>query len=39
MLLTDDNRRLELAERGFQAFSRRDLVATVRNALAQGGAG
>jgi hypothetical protein len=39
MLLADDNRRLELAERGFQAFSRRDLVATVRNALAQGGAG
>ena len=39
ILLADDKRRLELAERGFQAFSRRDLVATVRNALAQGGAG
>jgi|KBSSwiStaDraftv2_1062776.scaffolds.fasta_scaffold03843_7 hypothetical protein len=38
-LLADDKRRLELAERGFQAFSRRDLVATVRNALAQASAG
>ena len=36
-LLADDARRLELAERGFQAFSRRDLVATVRSALAKGG--
>jgi hypothetical protein len=36
-LLADDARRLALAERGFQAFSRRDLVATVRNALAQAG--
>jgi hypothetical protein len=34
-LVVDDGRRVALAERGFQAFSRRDLVATVRNALAQ----
>lgn len=34
ILLADDARRLALAERGFQAFSRRDLVATVRHALA-----
>ena len=38
-LLADDGRRLALAERGFQAFSRRDLVATVRNALADTGTG
>lgn len=38
-LLADDGRRLALAERGFQAFSRRDLVATVRNALAHTGTG
>jgi hypothetical protein len=38
-LLADDRRRLALAERGFQAFSRRDLVATVRNALAHTGTG
>ena len=38
-LLADDRRRLVLAERGFQAFSRRDLVATVRDALAHTGAG
>lgn len=36
-LLADDARRLALAEQGFQAFSRRDLVATVRSALAKGG--
>jgi hypothetical protein len=38
-LLADNVRRRELAERGFQAFSRRDLVATVRNALAESDAG
>jgi hypothetical protein len=34
-LLTDDRRRRALAEQGFQAFSRRDLVATVREVLGQ----
>jgi hypothetical protein len=38
-LLGDETRRLALAERGFQAFSKRDLVATVKNALAQAGDG
>ena len=38
-LVVDDGRRVALAERGFQAFSRRDLVATVRNALAQADTG
>jgi len=38
-LLADDRRRLALAELGFQAFSRRDLVATVREALGQSGRG
>jgi hypothetical protein len=38
-LLADDRQRLALAERGFQAFSRRDLVATVRDALAHTGTG
>src|SRR5690348_10464094 len=32
-LLADEGRRLALAERGFRAFSQRDLVATVRKAL------
>jgi hypothetical protein len=38
-LVVDDGRRVALAERGFEAFSRRDLVATVRNALAQADTG
>lgn len=33
-LLDDDNRRNALAERGFELFSRRDFLATVRDALA-----
>jgi hypothetical protein len=38
-LLADDQRRLALAEQGFQAFSRRDLAATIRTVLAQTASG
>lgn len=38
-LLADDGPRRALAARGFEAFSRRDLVKTVKDALADTGAG